>query len=58
MTSKPRKQPDRIKQTHIYLAEEDYSALKQRADKEARSVNGQVLYYIRRGLEQDRHEAR
>lgn len=50
---KPKSQSEETHQTHIYLSKEDHAALKRRAVSEARSVNGQILHYVRRGLEQD-----
>lgn len=57
MTSKPRRDRSRTAEVHIYLTEKDKAALQKQADKDARSVNGQVLHYIRRGLEQEAQNA-
>lgn len=53
MTSKLRKEPARDHEAHIYMTREEHEALKARAKAECRSVNGQALIYIKRGLEQD-----
>lgn len=53
MTSKPRRDKARTVEVHVYLTEKDKAALQRQADKESRSVNGQVLHYIRRGLAED-----
>jgi hypothetical protein len=44
---------DRKIEAHIYMTSEDHKALLARAHQQSRSVNGQILHYIRRGLEQD-----
>lgn len=41
-------------ESHIRLPAEDHAALRKVADRDARSVTGQIIYYVRRGLEQDR----
>lgn len=41
-------------ESHIRLPADDHAALRKTAAKDARSVTGQIIYYVRRGLEQDR----
>lgn len=53
MGSKPRKNPERKWETHVYLTEADHKLLQQRAEEECRSVTMQVLHYIKRGLAED-----
>jgi hypothetical protein len=53
MTSKPRRQKDRTEETHVYMTKDEKKALQVQAFKESRSVNGQILHYIRSGLEGD-----
>jgi hypothetical protein len=50
MTSKPQKDKDRKWETHIYLTESDHKMVEQIAKEECRSVNGQILHFIKRGL--------
>jgi hypothetical protein len=53
MTSKPRKDDRRTREAHIYMTEGEYNSLQKISKQECRSVNGQILVYIKRGLEQD-----
>jgi hypothetical protein len=55
MTSKPRTDLEslRSRETHVYLKPKDHAVLLRRAKAEQRSVNGQIVHYILRGLEQD-----
>lgn len=50
MSSKPRRDPDRKWETHVYMTEQEKTALQKAADLECRSLNGQILHYIRQGL--------
>lgn len=50
MTSKPRKDQKRSREAHIYMTEREYESLRQRAHDEDRSVNGQILHFIKLGL--------
>lgn len=53
MTSKPRKDTRRTREAHIYMTDGEHAALQKVAKEESRSVNGQILHYIKRGLEAD-----
>lgn len=53
MTSKPRRDKARTEEAHVYMTKAEKTALQKAADRDSRSVNGQILHYIRRGLEQD-----
>jgi len=46
MTSK-----DRKFEAHVYMTEAEKKALEKIARQESRSVNGQILHFIRQGLE-------
>jgi hypothetical protein len=37
-------------QTHVYLTEEDFIALKEIADKESRSTTMQIEYFLRKAI--------
>lgn len=37
-------------QTHVYLSEADYAALKAVADRESRSMTMQIQHFIRLGI--------
>lgn len=37
-------------QTHVYLSEEDFVALKEIADKESRSTTMQIEFFLRQAL--------
>lgn len=50
MTSRPGKKSKRTHEAHIYMTEEEYEAVAARAKSELRSVNGQILFFIRQGL--------
>jgi hypothetical protein len=50
MTSKPRREPDRKWETHVYMTEAEKKALERVARQESRSVNGQIMHFIRQGL--------
>ncbi len=41
---------------HIYMDIQQFSKLKRRAETEHRSLNGQILLYIERGMQQDEHK--
>ena len=53
MTSPPRKDAKRSVETHIYMTPIMKRHLEQLAAQSHRSVNGQILFYIQRGIEQD-----
>lgn len=53
MTQQPKKQPKRSAQTHIYMTPAMKRQLERFAEKDCRSVNGQILHYVQRGIEQD-----
>jgi hypothetical protein len=38
-------------QTHVYLTEEKFVALKQIAEAESRSTTGQIEYFLNRAIE-------
>jgi hypothetical protein len=44
---KPRKEAEPRWQTHVYLSEADYAALKSTADRESRSLTMQIQHFIR-----------
>lgn len=48
---------DALKEAHCYMPRADYEALRVQANKDCRSVNGQILHYIKRGLEEDAYLA-
>ena len=50
MTSKPRKDPDRKFEAHVYMTREEKQALEKLAREQSRSVNGQIMHFIRQGL--------
>lgn len=52
--TKPRKDAVPRWQTHVYLDEADYQALKTIADRESRSVTGQIEHFIRKGIRETR----
>ncbi len=52
MTSKPKRE-NRTEEAHVYMTKAEKNALQRQADKDARSVNGLILHYIRRGLAED-----
>jgi hypothetical protein len=53
MTQAPKKQPERSAETHIYMTPALKKQLQRAAEKACRSVNGQILHYVQRGIEQD-----
>jgi hypothetical protein len=53
MTSMSRKDETRNVEVHIYLTPTEKAALQKQAQRDCRSVNGQVLHYIKLGLEID-----
>lgn len=48
--TKPRKDAAPRWQTHVYLSEADYLELKTIAERESRSVTGQIEHFIRNGI--------
>lgn len=52
MTSKP-KDKSRSREAHIYMTEAMHAKLAKRAQIECRSVNGQILHYVMRCLDDD-----
>ncbi len=56
MMQPPKGDPSRTHEAHIYMTEKEYTSLKRRAKAECRSINGQVMFYIQRGLNQDAAE--
>ena len=49
---KPRKEAQEPRwQTHVYLSEDDYAALKAVADRESRSMTMQIQHFIRMGIQ-------
>jgi hypothetical protein len=53
MSQPPKKQPKRSVETHIYMTPALKRQLEQAAERGCRSVNGQILHYVQRGIEQD-----
>lgn len=49
----PKKQPERSVEAHIYMTPKMKKRLEKLATKAMRSMNGQILYYLDRGLGQD-----
>jgi hypothetical protein len=47
------KTPERPVETHIYMTLAMKRLVKKAAAKAHRSVNGQIMYYVERGVEQD-----
>lgn len=53
--TKPRKEASEPRwQTHVYLTETDYAALKVVADRDSRSLTMQIQHYIRQGIAAER----
>jgi hypothetical protein len=50
MTTKPRKEPGRTSEAHVYMTPDDRAALEEWARDECRSINGQILHIIREAL--------
>jgi hypothetical protein len=54
MSSKPRKDVERSVEAHIYMTPAQKRRLEQSAARDHRSINGQILYYVERALQQER----
>ena len=53
MTTKPRRDTKQKFETHVYLTAKEKQAVQHRAKEESRSVTGQILHYIKRGIHAD-----
>lgn len=53
MTSKPTKDSSRSQEAHIYMTPAMKKDLARLARQSHRSVNGQILHYVQRGLTED-----
>lgn len=53
MTQPPKKDHKRSVEAHIYMTPALKKQLERMAERSCRSVNGQMLYYLQRGIEQD-----
>ena len=53
MTIKQRRNTEPKFETHIYLPAKEKQAVQRRAKEESRSVTGQILHYIKRGIKAD-----
>lgn len=53
MSQPPKKQPERSVETHVYMTPAVKRQLEKAALNDCRSVNGQILHYIQRGIVQD-----
>jgi hypothetical protein len=51
MTKPPKPPKEERWQTHVYLSPADFKRLAEIAERESRSVTGQIQYYIRQGLD-------
>jgi hypothetical protein len=45
--------PPKYYEAHIYLSKEELEKVKAIADRESRSVNKQIAYYVREGLKRE-----
>ena len=53
VTTKPRRDTKQKFETHVYLTAKEKQAVQHRAKEESRSVTGQILHYIKRGIHAD-----
>ena len=53
MSQPPKKQPERSVETHVYMTPAIKKQLERVAKKQHRSVTGQIMYYVQRGISQD-----
>ena len=53
MPNAPKKQPKRSVETHIYMTPALKRQLEHSAERDCRSVNGQILHYVQAGIERD-----
>ncbi len=53
MTDTRDKSPDKSVETHVYMPLAMKRLLKKAASQAHRSVNGQILHYVQRGIEED-----
>ena len=53
MPNAPKRQPKRSVETHVYMTPALKKQLENAAENACRSVNGQILHYVQRGIEQD-----
>jgi len=51
-TPRPKREP--VSEAHIRLPKSEWAALRHNADLQARSINSQVLHYVREGLRRDK----
>lgn len=54
MPQPPKKDPKRSVETHVYMTPALKKDLEKFAAVHCRSVNGQILHYVQRGVSQDR----